>query len=103
MRYSDFCELFVPKSQKVLAELTAKVPKNVTGDLSYDKCFDQNTKEIYRHAWEFIFDAQTQENLCKLELMRDKNFEIGANFQAISSNGETISREDLIAVLPSLD
>ena len=35
LKYSDFCDIFVPKSQKVLAELTAKKPKNLEGRLSY--------------------------------------------------------------------
>ena len=29
LKYSQFCDIFVPKSQKVLAELTAKKPKNL--------------------------------------------------------------------------
>jgi hypothetical protein len=35
LKYSDFCDIFVPKSQKVLAELAAKKPKNLEGNLSY--------------------------------------------------------------------
>jgi len=29
LKYSQFCDIVVPKSQKVLAELTAKKPKNL--------------------------------------------------------------------------
>jgi len=46
-KYSDFCDIFVPKSQKVLAELTAKKPKNLEGHLSYNRCFDSLTRGIY--------------------------------------------------------
>ena len=35
LKYSIFCDIFVPKSQKVLAELTAKKPKNLQGNLAY--------------------------------------------------------------------
>lgn len=47
MKYSDFCNLFAPKSQKVLAELTSKNPRNVKGQLTYTQCFTQQTKELY--------------------------------------------------------
>lgn len=30
-KYSQFCEIFVPKSQKVTAELSSKKPKNLRG------------------------------------------------------------------------
>ena len=46
-KYSNFCEIFVPKSQKVLAELSAKRPKNLKGQLSYNQCFDNVTRELY--------------------------------------------------------
>lgn len=57
LKYSQFCEIFVPKSQKVTAELTAKKPKNLKGNLSYAQCFDNLTRELYAAAWEHILSS----------------------------------------------
>ena len=76
-KYSDFCDIFVPKSQKVLAELTAKKPKNLEGHLSYTKCFDNFTRSIYASAWEHVIQSAEHENSTKIALMRDAHFDIG--------------------------
>lgn len=80
-KYSQFCEIFVPKSQKVLAELTAKKPKNLKGQLSYNQCFDNVTRELYAQAWEHILQSASRENQLKTELMRDTEFEISDAFR----------------------
>jgi hypothetical protein len=97
-KYSQFCEIFVPKSQKVLSELTAKKPKNLKGQLSYNECFDNVTRELYAQAWEHILQSASRENKLKAELMRDSNFEISDAFRQIA-RGKEITRDDLLDAL----
>lgn len=40
LRYQTFMNIFVPKSQKVQAELQKKPYKNLNGTLEYSECFD---------------------------------------------------------------
>lgn len=98
IKYSQFCEIFVPKSQKVTAELTAKKPKNLKGQLSYDECFDNLTRELYAAAWEHILLSNQRENQLKAELMRDSQFDIGEAFRQLSQ-GKEITRDDLMSAM----
>lgn len=52
LRYQTFMNIFVPKSQKVQAELQKKPYKNLNGTLEYTECFDGLTQELYQAAWE---------------------------------------------------
>jgi hypothetical protein len=97
-KFSHFCEVFVPKSQKVLAELTAKKPKNLKGQLAYTDCFDAQTRELYREAWTHVLDSIAQENFHKANLMRDPSFDIGEAFRSLT-NGREITRDDLLDCL----
>ena len=98
LKYSQFCELFVPKSQKVLGELTAKKPKNLQGRIGYFECFDQLARELYAQAWDQILDSSLIENRLKADLMRDPSFDIGEAFRHLTHNKE-ITRDDLISSL----
>jgi hypothetical protein len=98
LKYSDFCDIFVPKSQKVLAELTAKKPKNLEGHLSYTQCFNQLTRGLYAQAWEHILASAERENNAKTELMRDASFDINQSFREFT-DGSEITRDDLIGVM----
>lgn len=80
------------------AELTAKKPKNLKGQLSYDECFDNLTRELYAAAWEHILQSNQRENQLKAELMRDSQFDIGDAFRQLSQ-GKEITRDDLMSAM----
>jgi hypothetical protein len=101
LKYSDFCDIFVPKSQKVLAELAAKKPKNLEGHLSYTQCFDTFTRSIYAQAWEHVIQSAERENTIKIELMRDAHFDVSQSFREFT-DGNEITRDDLLEVMRDL-
>ena len=98
IKYSQFCEIFVPKSQKVTAELSAKQPKNLNGRLQYNDCFDNLTRELYCAAWEHILLSANAENEMKDAIMMDIDFELNEAFRQLTQ-GREISRNDLLEAL----
>lgn len=41
MRYSEFCDAFAPKDKNILAELAARVPRNVNLTMNYAEMFTE--------------------------------------------------------------
>ena len=52
IRYSEFCEAFIPKSQQVLQELQQRKPKNLKKQKTHSQLFSVETQFLYRHLWE---------------------------------------------------
>ena len=60
LKYSEFCDAFIPKSQTVLNELTSRKPRNLKMQTSYVDLFADNTKELYCEIWEAIFQSESE-------------------------------------------
>ena len=60
LKYSEFCEAFVPKSQTVLQELQKRNARNLQLKQPYEELFSNSTKELYCEIWEAIFQSEAE-------------------------------------------
>ncbi len=84
----------------MLAELTSKKPKNLKGELSYKNCFEPQTRELYKEAWEYVLHSLQQENMLKNELMKQPSFDVAKAFKSLTPESE-LTREHLFTALQS--
>ena len=58
LKYSEFCDAFVPKSQQCQQELQSRKPQNLKNQKSYDQMFSEHTRSLYRDLWEQILQSE---------------------------------------------
>ena len=54
LKYSEFCEAFVPKSQQCQQELQSRKAQNLKNEKTYDEMFSVYTRQLYKDLWEQI-------------------------------------------------
>ena len=52
MKYSEFCEAFVPKSQQCQQELQSRKATNLKNLKTYQQMFSNHTRDLYRQLWD---------------------------------------------------
>ena len=54
LKYSEFCDAFVPKSQQCQQDLQSRKAQNLKNLKSYEQMFQEHTRYLYRTLWEQI-------------------------------------------------
>ena len=58
LKYSEFCDAFVPKSQQVQQELQERKARNLKNEMSYEQMFHGHTRQLYRLLWGAMLEAE---------------------------------------------
>lgn len=103
IKYSEFCDAFVPKSQTVLNELTSRVPRNIKLEMKYPECFNENTRALYKRVWEQLFKSEYNIEMDRQKLLKNPTFDIQKAYMLFadpnSEENGNIKRQDLGRVL----
>lgn len=105
LKYSEFCDAFVPKSQQCQQELQGRKASNLKNSKSYEQMFSEHTRMLYRALWEQLLHTEVVVEQERQLLLQNTNFDIQKAFnlfEGTNSDGENngfVTRDDLSRTL----
>ena len=58
LKYSEFCDAFVPKSLQCQQELQARKASNLKNQKTYVQMFSEHTRELYAALWDQLLQTE---------------------------------------------